>query len=213
MHARYVAYPNAVTRPLLLPDGRTAEVSYDLFGEHVEQEDGSITPARFSYREQLSTGARWLVEFGHDEHHRPRIDSIHIERNPNSSGLLTADFATLRSSRNFTSLTEDVWLAVSRRPAVHAGELDNLPPPRDLAEAKAEMKHTIRGLGRQSRSRIAPEKLAAVARVHFESRSSGKPIRAVMERFGVAESTANRHVKLARERGHFEALEARGGDR
>jgi hypothetical protein len=83
-----------------------------------------------------------------------------------------------------------------------------------LAEARAELRRqaevihrVVRDARRNGRRRFTDEHLADVARVHAAD-TTGAPVRAVAEHFGVARRTAMLYVKKARDAGLIE----NGGD-
>jgi hypothetical protein len=186
-----------MAKPVRLRADHDAVVYYDMFGDRVEQDDGTWTPARFSYLEQMPNGGpRYLVECGHDSELRPQVEAVHVQRDPVGRELRNADLSRIH---NLEDVVQQVWLAVSRRPAVIRANEDPLPPPADESAEAAEMRGTVRGLRQQARRKVTPELLAEVARIYRANEGSGAPVQAVREQLGVAESTAFRYVKLARE--------------
>ena len=181
--------------------GGQAHVVFPLFsGDRVEHDDGTWTPAEFTYVE-MPTDAKlpyFVVECGYGEDQVPRIIAVQaIQRDP-AREVRSSDLRRLR----LEDALEAAWLKVTRQPAVVADEAGR--KPMELLQTtirQDQRRKTLRGLRTNDRRKITPDVHNEVARIYVENTASGAPTRAVAEHFGIASSTASLYVKRARAAG------------
>jgi hypothetical protein len=206
MRALYEAYPNQFNQVLPTRGPGRAVVTYSWIGDDgVQQDDGTYTPFRFSYAEELGAdGPQYLVECSHDANLRPSVEAVHVIRRPDGREIRNADLTRLR---NLEDVVNDAWMAASRRPSVVT---DGVLPtaPFDAVQARKEMRTTVRTLRQQARRKLTPDLLAQIADIYRANESSGAPVQAVATAFDVASSTAFRYVKAARDAGDLEPKES-----
>ncbi|MGY4642804.1 hypothetical protein [Cellulomonas sp. URHB0016] len=200
MRSQFQKYPDHYERPIAVAGG-TAFVAYSYSGPKVESPNGTAVPERFSYVETPNDPAApiYVIECGHDDQKRVRIEAVHVRRRPDGREIWSSD---LRRMRSLEDVVESAWLAASFRTGFAIG--DSLEEVTDALERAvaiqlADDKRAIRGVRRQLRRKVTPELLAEVAEVYRENLPTGKPTLAVREHFGLAESTASLYVKRARE--------------
>ena len=183
--------------------GADAYVAFDFDAPRVRQQDGTLTPAEFTYVEVPRGGdsPSYEVDCSHDASGLPRIGAVHVLRSPEGREVRSSD---LRRLRNLEDVIQSAWRTASYNPLVTIADSREEADAAFLARVVAQpaaLKRQVKGLRQQARRRITPDLLEETARVYREGRETGAPTKAVADHFGLASSTASLYVKRARDAG------------
>ncbi|WP_375486903.1 hypothetical protein [uncultured Mycobacterium sp.] len=172
---------------------------YETLQEFVKVEDVYV-PAEFYLRcpgdaDQPSLLITFQVRDG-----APVCTAVNLESKAQGRQVLSTDFETIRRKLNG-------WSEVAFKQVLHTGQESGgtrmiALGPVDPAAART----AYNAVQKRTRRKITDKKLKEVAALYRDNVDDG-PWQAIMDRFGVSESTAGRYVLLARKAGYLPQTE------
>ena len=198
MRSEWRMWSSQVRRSWNIPHG-IANVIYPLLGDRVLQDDGSLAPREFTYVEMPAdrTLPYFVVECEHQGKSMvPVVMGVHVVQRKNGREVRASDWRRLR----LEDAIREAWTTASNQAEKPA---DGSPDHLDRASrSDLTLRRSVASLRTRARQRITDAHLAEVAMVYRDNVASGRPTKAVGERFNYPPSTASYYVSRARKAGH-----------
>lgn len=199
----FTYWPDARRLDIPIADG-TAYVTAPADVEWRLRDDGFHAPALFTYVEVPRDRSTpfYVLECVTDPKGRPELVALHVVKRPKTGREVRS--SDLRALRSVEEILEVAGTAVLWR--AHFGvadtfeEADAIMDGEHNADAPAR-RAIVQGLRKRAPRRVTDALLDEVAAVYRDALPTGKPTKAVLERFGFPPSTASLYVKRARESG------------